>query len=500
MPDKPLPRPNPPSSPPAWDRTDWAIVVGLGAVLLFAVTSQSLWIDETSTASIVTQHSLADWWAQMKRTLGSDLQMPLYMICVWAFAKIVGSSEWALRACGLFWLIPGLIALTRSIDDRRQRIAFCVVAGTSAFIWYYASEARPYAMQVGSACAICGALRMLASPTTDAVTGRKWLIVFLVGLVCLCGSSLLGVIWAAPAVGVLLLLTPSGRLMQWLRSDVLCFVFTAAILAVLAFYYRWTLSQGAHASDAGKTNWQTVAFIFYEELGFSGLGPGRTQLRDEGVHSLAPYLPMISAFGVVLTAVLWRGVKRCCRPSMCPVVFICAATAIFLIGAGMAMHFRVLGRHFTPVMPVVLLLLAAGLSDWWLRPGWMGRSIVLAFVALSVLSSLSIRLAPRHGRDDYRAAAAVANNALQRRQTVWWNAAGAGAEYYHLRVTSVPDQPGAVLVVNPLSTLLAAIPKPDVVIASKPDLYDNAGALRDYLHRNHFHASDHFLEFTVWQE
>jgi hypothetical protein len=500
MTNHPIQAPDRVSSTSNWNGIDWTCAIGLGVALTLAVSQQSLWIDEASTASIAMQPSLGDWWSQMKHVRGSDLQMPLYMIYVWGLAKAFGPSEWALRASGLFGLLAGLMAMAGSMKDRRERIAFFVVAGTSAFIWYYASEARPYAMQLGAACAIFAAVRRLSSPMLDASLERKWLAVFLTALVCLCGSSLLGVIWAAPGLAALLLLAPASRLARCLRRGWGWLGLTAIALAVLAVYYRWTLSLGARASAAGRTNWQTAAFIFYEQLGFTGMGPGRTQLRDAGPRSLVPYAPILAAYGMAMAAILWRGFKRIWRPSIWPLAMLCVATGLFLIAAGVVMHFRVLGRHFTPLLPLILIFMASGLLDWWLRPGWIGRSVAVGFVALSLYSALSIRFAPRHARDDYRSAGAAANNALQQGKSVWWNAAEEGATYYRVKFALAAGQSGATLVVNPSAALLDSLPKPSVVIASKPDLYDTTGALKDYLQRNHYHNTAAYLEFTVWEE
>jgi hypothetical protein len=66
--------------------------------------------------------------------------------------------------------------------------------------------------------------------------------------------------------------------------------------------------------------------------------------------------------------------------------------------------------------------------------------------------------------------------------------------------TTGEERNKAILIVNPQAASLAGLKKPDVVIASKPDIFDNAGALAEYLARNHYRASVNLPAFTIWRE
>jgi hypothetical protein len=76
----------------------------------------------------------------------TEVQMPLYSIFIWAFAKCFGIGEFALRLAGTLWLVPGLVAFAVSFPHWRRRLAAVLVVATNAFVWYYANEARSYAM------------------------------------------------------------------------------------------------------------------------------------------------------------------------------------------------------------------------------------------------------------------------------------------------------------------------------------------------------------------
>src|ERR1700732_5347342 len=66
------------------------IVLSILCALLvggLAITNQSLWIDEASSAAKAGQNSLAGWWTKLVAEKGSDLQMPFYMFYLWAWCK-----------------------------------------------------------------------------------------------------------------------------------------------------------------------------------------------------------------------------------------------------------------------------------------------------------------------------------------------------------------------------------------------------------------------------
>jgi hypothetical protein len=174
--------------------------------------------------------------------------------------------------------------------------------------------------------------------------------------------------------------------------------------------------------------------------------------------------------------------------------------AAMLLAVGFATHFRLLGRHFAPLMPIWFSLLALGLTTLWSKEGWTGRPVLEAYLLVSLCSCLSVRFAARHERDDYRDAAQSASALLQTK-VVWWNADPTCARYYKLPLeTGASAKNKAILIVNPSAAELARLQKPDIVIASKPDIFDATGTLAEYLARNHYRATGRLPAFTLWQD
>ncbi|MGI8436011.1 MAG: hypothetical protein ACR2NX_03785 [Chthoniobacterales bacterium] len=126
---------------------------------LTAVSRESLWIDEANSALKAMQPALASWWRVMATEKGSDLQMPFYMLQLWAWARIFGTSEFALRAANIVWFCVGQAALFHAF---RRHLRFALITAflgvISPLLWYYLNDARPYLMQYAGASVLCAGL------------------------------------------------------------------------------------------------------------------------------------------------------------------------------------------------------------------------------------------------------------------------------------------------------------------------------------------------------
>jgi hypothetical protein len=136
----------------------------------------------------------------------------------------------------------------------------------------------------------------------------------------------------------------------------------------------------------------------------------------------------------------------------------------------------------------------------WQR-GLFGKTIVVGFLALSLASCLSLRFEARHAKDDYRSAAVIAGDALARGEKVWWSAAATGATYYHVPLTTDPaDTNKALLLFDPTRESIVAIPTPDVIIASRPDIFDAHEALADMVAGKNFKEAAVLPAFIIWEK
>lgn len=479
----------------------WLWVAAALSIGLLAVTRDSLWIDEALTANEVSQVHAVQAWQMLAHDKASDLQMPLYIFHLWLWVKLFGHSEWALRAVNILWYVGGFSTLVSAFNGR-EKTALALVALFSPFTWYYLNEARPYAMQIGASLMALAALRRLGQTSNPPSREGKWIAIFCFSLVCLSGSSLLGMIWACGCIVAAWTLIPAARLRELSRVAAPVLGITFLVLVSLGAFYLWTLGVGARATS-GKTDARNLIFIAYELLGFGGLGPGRLEIRDGALGAFTHYAAPLAVYGTALAGVAllaiagsWRNIGM--RPKL-GLLFAIVAPAAIILTAGRVVQFRVLDRHFAPVITVVVLMAGLGVADAWRRPGIGWRAMSGVFIALCAMSCLEVRFAPRQKKDDYRAAAAAAQQALNRDQVVWWSASQQGADYYRVTPPTAGSAGAVVTVINRAPGELAGLAAPSVVITSKPDLFDQQAALSGYLRNNPYQVIAEYPAFQVWE-
>lgn len=474
--------------------------LGIGCVALLvgalAVTNQSLWIDEGAAALKAMEPTLPAWWHNLRAEGNSNLQLLGELFYLWTWAKLFGSSEIALRASNIPFFAGGALALAWGFSrHRRMQFAVTIVAGTNAFLWYYLSEARPYIVLFAFAAVVAAALFRLLENEDEASTSGIWFGFFCTGIIGLCATSLIAVPWAMGAMGAVVFwcgLRASFR-MAWRFTGWSIFLFVS--LGLLAGYYLWTLGLGARASDVGRTGLINIAYIFYELLGLAGLGPGRLNLRAAGAGQATAFLPGLACGAVSLFVLLLAGSASFrAQINRRRVVFFAIAVGLpfaLVLAAGASAHMRLVGRHLAPLLPYPLALVAAGVGRLLFQPRLWQRLLAFGAVGVLLVSALEIRFAPRHRRDDYRSAASLAHKALASGEKVWWLADLSTGFYYHLplgsgQITSSPPQGDN-------------FSPPDLVILSKPDIYDSSGQIRAYLTRHDFKVTKELPAFAIYR-
>jgi hypothetical protein len=481
---------------------------------LLAVSTQSLWIDEANSAVKAMSPSFTAFVDTMSGDRGSDLQMPLYMFMLWGWEKIFGHSEFALRAMNVpLFVLAMVIAAGAWQTTGTRRVLFVVFACSSAFVWAYLDEARPYILQFlgANACAI-----PLANAANASKAPRSLDISFFTaGVLILCGSSLLGVVssfWFSLAFLVLWLMKQT--LTEALkRTDLrIAVIISLPVLLILGSYYLWTLSLGAGASSVGSTSILSMAYAGYELLGMAGLGPGRSELRSSPA-ALLGFAPYLLIYATSLWLLLCTGIVISLRQSfattekkglvvfwMAPLAVVATTTMIGIVG-----DFRVVGRHLTPLLPFILILFSAAATTLWgARHCVMSRGITILAILSLLTSAMAYRISKRHDKDDYRTAATLAHETLAEGGTVWWAADPAGANYYGLEISdrnslATLAEPSVLLVSNLAAPQAPHLPQPDLVVLSKADVYDDRGHLQAWLEQNRYALRHTIKSFQIFE-
>jgi hypothetical protein len=498
---------SPPSHPAGGSRmaTLGLALCGL-LVCAIAISAQSYWIDEGSTAWKACQPTLGKWWRELMTYKGSDLQMPLYMLFVWGWEKVTGLNEFAMRAGNALWFLLGVIALARALANRPLvRAGVCLALLVNPFVWYYLDELRPYALQLGASLVVFAALYRLGQKPVEPGPERCAVVGLCLGSVLLAtGGGLLGMLWTGAFLGAAALSVPKDRGWELARHHWISLGLTFSLLFAGGLYYLWTMSVGARAASVGTTDVRNALFIGFELLGFTGLGPGRLAIRTGGLRVFLHWLPLLGIYGLVLLILLAQGWKALAastsrRTRFCWVVAFLLVLG-FILAVGVVTPFRVLGRHCTPLLVPILFVLGTGLATVLSRGGWPARMIVPLFIGLSLFSDATVRWSERHAKDNYRGAAALGREALARGESVWWNADPQCALVYGVPVLTAATSPqAAVFIIDPAKGFARTLPRPDLVVASKPDLYDIHGGLAEYLTQAGYHQTAAFTAFTVWR-
>jgi hypothetical protein len=488
-------------------KTGVAIVLFISLlVAMLAVSDDSLWIDEAISADYATAPNFSTWWPMVATTKGSEAQMPLYMLYLWAWEKLCGSSEWALRAANIPWFLLAQASLWVGLRRRPGlQLATAICGACDPFLWRYLDEARPYAMQYAGSAVAVSCLAALVTPDAPALSA-SWLLAFGAGLLILCGSTALGFPWAGAAVLAFLCLTWRRRRVEWNFSSLAASLAPLLALGGLAAYYAWTVERGAGGAEGVGHRLASICFAAYEVLGFAGLGPSRISVSTVGSPGLfLPFLetlvPLVILLGGVLLISAATFFRRAdFRTVLAPTIYVVLPLSSILCLVWLK-DFHAVGRHFTALAPVVVLAIALALAAAWEERSNWKIAWTSAFLLLWLASCLELRFAARHRRDDYRDAARDARVAIALGKRVWWVASASAAKYYHLPMTNNPnDTSGAFLLWHPALTDVADLPPPDAVFVSKPAIFDPAGTVSNYLATHQYHRAAELPAFSIWEK
>jgi hypothetical protein len=471
------------------------LILGVVAAF-FSVSSQSLWIDEAQTALKAIEPTLRGAFQALDTEHNSNMQMPLHIIYIWFWVQLFGASELALRASNIPCFFLAFFAIAHFLRRHpRLRNVTLLVFCVHPFVLYYLNEARTYALELSGAFLLAGAL-FYAMDTPEETLPASWWWCYGAGLLILCGATVIGVPWA---FGITFILATLPSVRRSFRSALVPALVFVPPLTVLALYLGWTFREDVRNTPLPMTI-PSMLSVFYELLGFLGLGPGRIDLRVNSVAATYPYLVPLAFLAFPLAAGLILALRR---RFLLPVgrfvavLLLTGLPVVLTFALGFARHARMLARHFTPLFPFILMGEACAVMLLWDTRRPIARAAACLIVLSLAFSSIELRIAPRHARDDYRSAAAEARTALAQHKIVWWGGEPEGAQYYHLPVTATPE-PGTALLVYSLPDHFAS--PPDEILLSKPDLNDFSGTLTAFIIAHHYVATARWQGFTLWQK
>lgn len=462
-------------------------------------SADSIWVDEAQTWRYARHTTFADVWNEFRVEKFSEAQMPLGMLGAWSWAQIFGTSEFALRAPNMLYAI-GAILCFYLIGRREHLPGLPLFFAVQPYLWFYVNEARPYALQMLGGSLLLSALHQVYRGNIASI---RWVILWAVGAIICSSSSMLG---AIPTFAFTAAILWELFRLKYLpkRHQIAIIAGTLLSLTALGLYYVKTLLAGSGGAKIWSVGLQNVLFSGIEFLGFAGLLPPRHELRElarSGLSqpaellSLWPFALPTTLLAVVLTVLVFfwlRNLKQTPRWIFaCLAVF--SGSAILLLLAALVVGFPFWGRHLAPVFPAFVAAVGWVFFLGRRAPSLAIKISALTLLALLLASSLMLRFAPMHAKDDYRSAVALALETVNEGGTVWLAADRSAAQFYGL-ATIVHDgtqleafeTQGAFMANSRKAQYFASLPTPSLVILSKIDVYDTNGQLQQWLAENKY--------------
>ena len=281
----------------------------------------------------------------------SESQMPLGMFSSWVGARFLGTSEWAMRAPNMLWA-PGSIFIFYLLGRSLHQPFLPLLLAVQPYLWFYANEARPYALQIFSGSIL---LYGLYQGIQLKLRGNIWALFFGTGAVLACASSMLGLFSTVPAVLILFYYIHKKKF-PITRAHLAIGIFFTVTLLPLGLYYVSKVLQGAGGAKIWKVGISNLAYSFLEFSGFTGLLPARQVLRTLARNSISacsvwPLTPLrivfttflISFFLLMVIWVIksWRQISG--WPRSC--LFFFVASFFLLWCAASLVQFTFWGRH-----------------------------------------------------------------------------------------------------------------------------------------------------------
>jgi len=443
------------------------------------------------------------WSQRLLHDEQADCQMPLAMLCSWLGGKILGTQEWQLRAVNLIWGALALVALHR-IGRKLQLPWLPLLLAIQPYFWFYLNEARPYALQLAAgAWLLCALVELI----TSQAAGCRWAWQLMLAAFFLFSATMLAPL---PVLMVALVGGTMAWRQGWRAERKAWLILIGGFLACvpLAIYYATTLLRGVTSAQVWQVDFKFVLYVFYELTGMGGIGISPLEIRSlarspQLAHEIAirfPQLILPLLLGALLAVVIFLGLRKQWRThhrtTVASLLSVFALSSLVLVAVSLILQKAFWARHYASLFPFYVTLLGlafAGVgSRRWLR--WLPPLIGL----LLIYSALHFRFAASLRKEDFRAASALARTALEKSQSVWWVAGDYSAMYYGLKVSHDRPEPGVVFAPWLSPTDPTSLPLPQVIVVSKPDVFDAGGAVQKIISENNYILARRFQGFTIW--
>ncbi len=446
---------------------------------LIAVSNHSLWIDEGLSASKAMAATWNDAWQLLLDESNTNMHMLLYMATLWEWEKIVGHSEWALRALNIPFFVAGVVALW-FVATPSIRIPLLLTTCLSPFLWFYLDEARPYCMLFAFSSFATGLLVYWQKHRIQKdFSPGIWSFGLALSLSALSWAHIVGLVFQ---IGVCAFVFCNAGFQNTFRMAIKCFTAITLLAisdAALLIYHAWTKTIGVEANALGKTTIVNILFWVYEFFGFAGLGPNRNSLRLDPVSAIFENAIPLTLLAFVWLVFAMNAIRKDLfrKGNQAVPIFLCLVLTplIILYILGVIEGTRLLPRFATPTFAAFAYSIASLMPAVWNKNRYSKATVISLFVLLAT-SCFALRFGTEHRKDDYRTAALMALKNADSDKTILWAADKDTGSYYGLNYearNSAGVKKFTIWEGDPFNTTQL----PDLIFLSKRDIYDPTGCL-----------------------
>jgi mannosyltransferase len=359
-------------------------LTALAALVRFvALGTQSYWYDEVVTVGIVREPFLA----MLSEVAAGESTPPLYYAVAWAWSRIFGDGEVALRSLSALvgtLTVPIAYLAARDLIGRRGALAVGTLTALSPALIWYSQEARAYVLMTFlCAVSLLMFLRSLEIPTTRNLVG--WT---LASALALATHYFAALPVAAEAVW-LLVRAPNRRRV-------------ARAVGIVAAVGLALLPLALHQRAQGNADWigdTPLGDRIAEAAYFFAVGPGTERLGDH--YELAAAGAAL-AFAATVAMVLTRSQRRCRTGPLLALGLAAVVVGIPLL-ASLGGWDYFLDRNILPAWLPLAIAGVGGLASN--RAGKLGSIVVAGACAAFALIAVTVIDSPAVQRDDWRGVA-----------------------------------------------------------------------------------------------
>ena len=387
-------------------------LTAVGAALRFATLDlQAYHHDEVITAMRVIPGSFGEMFDAVK---WSESNPPLYYVLAWAWAKLFGSDEFALRSLSALFgvaTVPLGYLIGRQLADWRTGLVLTGMLAVNPMLIWYSQEARSYAPLVFfTALSLLFFLRAL-----DSRRGRDLGLWALASALALCSHYFALFAVAIEAAWLLFALRDRWRAVLPALGAVLAT--GLALLPLLASQVNPTHIGWIENSPLGERLWETLANFAIGETGHVIAEPPRDR------YAVVP-LALLGA-GVLLALVL--GSRRERRGAGLGLMLGLGVPALAAMAALIGKDY-VVERNLLPALVPLAAVASIGFATAAARR--LGILLAVALCAYWLAFDVHVTRTPNLQRPDFRTLTADLGPPTRPRAIVSWKLASDSIRWY----------------------------------------------------------------------